>query len=620
MKTAALLAAVMAGVTFYAAVYHVLLHVRTGQHLQRDVRFGMIAFGIGLYDTLCARLYLSDNLAEGAHWQRLQLALVAVLAPLFVYFIDAYAEIPGPKWVRRAGWVFPVLGMIALVERRGWLLTDEPDIKQMELGWLGQVVYYEEATGPLFLGICAAILYVLAYALTVSLLARREGARNRSRALLVGVSVFVAGVTNDALIAAGSLHSIYVIEFAFTAILMLVSYSLSAEVVEAAQAKQALAEREVALSHTRRLESIGRLAGGVAHDLNNMLTPVLSYLELVRGLLRPDSLESRYLASASDAAARAAALTQQLLALGRKQVLEVRPVDLGGGLRTLAPLMRHLLPKSVTLNLEIEDGIKAVEADASQLDQVWMNLTANARDAMPEGGTLTFSVRAEHEGVGVNVTDTGMGMSAETVTHIFEPFFTTKVRGKGTGLGLSIVRGIVEQHGGRIELESAPGQGTTFHLWFPASSQPVLDASPAPAPLARGHGYLLVVDDDESVRTLVATLARQHGYQVQVAGSEAEVRAVLAETDTLDLLISDVILPDTDGPRVRKLVTARFPTLPCLFMTGHADELLAPRGILRRDIDLLRKPFTREQLLSKIDHVLQRARSRTESRASSPPP
>lgn len=616
MKFLALAAAVVAGVTFYAAAYHVLLHVRTGQQLRRDLRFGIVAFGIALYDIFCAQLYLSESVAEGAFWQRLQLSVLGLLIPTFVYFVDAYAEVSGPKLIRRLSWGFTPLGLIALFERRGWLLTGESAIKQNDVWGIGHVVYHEEATGPLYLLISTGILYVSGYTLAIALAAGRQGRRKRSKALLVGVSVFVAAVTNDYLIALGYLDSIYLFEHGFTAILVLVSFTLSAEVAEAARAKQALAEREVALSHARRLESIGRLAGGVAHDLNNMLTPVLSYLQLAQRVLRPGSREHRYLESASDAATRAGSLTQQLLALGRKQVLEVRSIDVGSGLQALAPLMRHLLPESVKLDIEVIDGAQPIEADASQLDQVWMNLTANARDAMPSGGTLVFSVAPEQAnggGVSVRVRDTGMGMSATTAAHIFEPFYTTKARGKGTGLGLSIVRGIVEQHGGRIGLESVPGKGTTFSLWFPASSRPIVqEVSSAPVSnVARGHGSLLVVDDDESIRALAIELLSPHGYQVRVAGSEAEVHDALANMETVDLLISDVILPDTDGPRIRQLVAARFPAAPCLFMTGHADEILAPRGVLRHDIDLLRKPFTGEQLLTKVDFVLQRERSRS---------
>jgi CheY-like chemotaxis protein len=258
-----------------------------------------------------------------------------------------------------------------------------------------------------------------------------------------------------------------------------------------------------------------------------------------------------------------------------------------------------------------------IDADASQIDQVWMNLAANARDAMPSGGKFTFHVDAREDGVHVTVRDSGVGMSSETAQHIFEPFFTTKPRGKGTGLGLSIVRGIVEQHGGRIEMESALGQGATFRLWFPHSAQAaVRETLPTPNTDGGHDGRrVLVVDDDESIRTLVVTLLNDAGYQVHAAGSEHELRELLDQIEALDLLLSDVILPDTDGPKVRQIVSERYPGAPCLFMTGHADGLLAPRGVLRREVDLLRKPFSGDQLLAKVEEMLQR-KARAERRAA----
>ena len=272
-----------------------------------------------------------------------------------------------------------------------------PDIKRVRVPWFGEVVYYEEAAGPLFLLLCTAIPLILAHTMLVSARARRAGAQQRARALLIGVVVFVMGITNDGLMAAGYVHSIYMIEYAFTSILLLISYAFSADIVAAARNMQAVAEREMAMADARRLESIGRLAGAVAHDLNNMLTPVMSYLELALRRMSPASPEHSYVSSASDAAARAAALAQQLLALGRKQVLEVRTLDVGAGLKALAPLMQHLFSAQVRLDVEVGGRSFLIDADASQLDQVWMNLAANARDAMPHGGTLSFRVDAADE-------------------------------------------------------------------------------------------------------------------------------------------------------------------------------------------------------------------------------
>jgi CheY-like chemotaxis protein len=261
----------------------------------------------------------------------------------------------------------------------------------------------------------------------------------------------------------------------------------------------------------------------------------------------------------------------------------------------------------------VEEELPAVEADAAQLEQVWMNLAANARDAMPEGGTLEYRMTASPTSGGVRwlhvtVRDTGVGMSSAVAERVFDPFFTTKPRDKGTGLGLSIVHGIVEQHGGRIELETAPNRGTLFRLSFPgvvsASSKPLERVSPIMSTL-RGAERILVVDDDEAVRNLTVEVLTQRGYAVRSAGSERELQVLLAEPcPGYDLLLSDVILPDMDGNQVQALVSRYMPGIACMFMTGHADDVLAPRGILREGVSLLRKPFTPDELARKVRSVL----------------
>jgi CheY-like chemotaxis protein len=262
-----------------------------------------------------------------------------------------------------------------------------------------------------------------------------------------------------------------------------------------------------------------------------------------------------------------------------------------------------------------------------------MNLASNARDAMPLGGALSFRVMREQrdglQGVSVSVSDTGTGMSSNVLEHAFDPFFSTKARGQGTGLGLSIVHGVVEQHGGQIEVSSAVGQGTTFRLFFPATDKrPEPTRRPPPSGLVRqGGARVLVVDDDHAVRQLAVEVLEHFGHDVESAGSLVELEALLARTDLrpLDLLLSDVILPDMDGNEVKRLVRRRFPEIGCVFMTGHADEVLAPRGILRDDVEVLRKPFAADELLNKVRGVLEQSRRQASQstripQVSSPPP
>jgi signal transduction histidine kinase/CheY-like chemotaxis protein len=619
VPSVALPVATIAGITLYAGLYHVLIHARVRDRgRKRDLYFGILALMVGIFDLVNTGLYISEDVAEGAVWQRLSLVTLTFSSTCLIYFIDEYAGVPGPTWARRMSWVLVALGLIALCERRGWLLTDVPSIKYVNTSLFGHVVYYEREPGPLFYALYVGILYVVGYVIAVARRTLRAGRAARAGALLLGVLLYMAAFVSDGLLEAGYLETIFLTEYAFAAIIALVGYSLSAEYVEGVQAKQALAEREIRLSHAQRLESLGKLAGGVAHDLNNMLTPVLGYVELTKDRMPEGSIDRTHLEWALDAAERAATLTRQLLALGRKQVLEVRPLDLGESIRKLAPLIRRLLPENVTLDLQIEEHLPWVDADAGQLEQIWMNLAANARDAMPEGGKLTYSVSrdqleghgedANRHGVLVSIRDTGSGISPEQVPHIFEPFFTTKPRGQGTGLGLSIVRGIIEQHGGQIAVDTQLERGTTFRLHFPVSER-APESSPAPTHDTQqsDRGRVLVVDDDTAVRRFTTVVLEQQGYEVETATSLAEVSALLSRLAGLDLLITDVMLEDGDGPKVRTQVTQAFPNVPCLFMTGHADELLAPRGMLREGTELLRKPFTGNVLLNKVRSVLQRS-------------
>jgi two-component system, cell cycle sensor histidine kinase and response regulator CckA len=604
--------AALAGVTAHAALYHLLLHVRGGgEHQARDRYFALTALALVLYDVLCIGLYTSGSVDEGRGWQRLQLATIVTAGLGFVYFVSEFAAGSALRRVRRVAWSFPILAAIGLFERHGLLLTDASKVVRFELPVIGEVVYLEAAAGPLQILFGAAALFGLVYVFVVALELRRLGQRRRSSALMLGAGVFSIAAVNDNLVSLGIIESLYLMEFAWTAVVVMVGYSMFEAVVANTRAKEELAEARLQLVHADRLESAGQLAGSIAHDLNNMLTPVLGYAQVLRRRLPSDSQEREHLEQLAAAAHRAAALTRKLLALGQKQVLEVAPIDVGAGLLELEPLLMHLLPPGVQLRVVVEDDLPPVEADGSQIEQVWMNLVANARDAMPDGGQVSIEVRRSRRdgrpGVEVTVSDTGRGMAPDVIANVFEPFFTTKARGEGTGLGLSIVRGIVEQHGGKVEVESTLGEGTTFVVSLPATTRAPASARPARERVSGepAHARVLVVDDDEGVLTFVATVLRDEGYEVVTASSASALEAVLSGLRTpIDLLVTDVLLPDTDGIRVAARVAARFPGVRCVYMTGHADDLLAPHGLLRESVELLHKPFTPEGLILKATKAL----------------
>ncbi len=365
------------------------------------------------------------------------------------------------------------------------------------------------------------------------------------------------------------------------------------------------------LRDAKRMESIGRLAGGVAHDLNNLLTPILSYVELLQRVAVPGSEEEQFLGYIQEAGHRAAGVTRQLLALSRRQVLDVQVVSLSELVRQTAPLVRQLVGEDIRVLLSLDDEASHVRVDPGQIEQVVLNLASNARDAMPRGGTLHLTVRrVSPDEVLLEAKDTGTGMATEIAARVFEPFFTTKPRGKGTGLGLASVQGIVEQHGGTVFVDTEPGMGSTFAVLLPVATSEQARSSARTLPredAARGNERVLVVEDERSVRTLVYEALTQLGYRVFVADGLVAAEAI-ARSEQLDLLISDVVMPGADGPLVRKRVT-EYQDIPCLFITGHADDRLGERGFVEKGTEVLRKPFTVTQLAERVRRVLATKRT-----------
>jgi len=373
----------------------------------------------------------------------------------------------------------------------------------------------------------------------------------------------------------------------------------------------------------QKMEAVGRLAGGVAHDFNNLLTAILGYADLLLdGLptlspLRPDLEEIR------KAANRAGALTRQLLAFSRKQVLEMRVLDLNELVADMDKMLRRLLGEDIDVLTKLDPALGAVRADAGQLEQVIVNLAVNARDAMPDGGRLTIETRntelddsyvREHVPVQpgryvmLAVSDTGTGMSAETMSHVFEPFFTTKEPGKGTGLGLATVYGIVKQSGGYVWCYSERGEGggTTFKVYLPRVDAPV-DQLPARVPLPRtpGSETILLVEDEASLRALTRRLLERHGYMVLEAGSADAALALAREhVGPIHLLLADVVLPGASGPTLADELLSRCADLKVLFMSGYTEDAIVHRGVLAPNTAFINKPFSAEGLAAKVREVL----------------
>ena len=378
--------------------------------------------------------------------------------------------------------------------------------------------------------------------------------------------------------------------------------------------RRALEER---LAQAEKMEAIGRLAGGVAHDFNNLITVISGYAEI---LLARSELDGReHVTEIRHAADQAAALTRQLLAFSRRQVLHPRVVDLNEIVAGMEPMVRRIIGRDVTVAVRLGPGPKTVKADRSQLERVILNLAANARDAMPQGGRLTIEtgaidfddeyVASRGEGTaGPNVLlavgDTGVGMSEDVQRQAFEPFFTTKEPGAGTGLGLATVFGVVKQSGGSIYVYSEPGRGTTFKVYLPAAG-PVPDEPEAPAadPAAqRGDETIMLVEDDASVRNLVQVMLEARGYRVLVADGAEEAERLC--TSGVDLLLTDVVMPELNGRSLAERLTTTAPAMRVLFMSGYSDDAVYRHGELSPDAAFIEKPFSDRALARKVREVL----------------
>jgi CheY-like chemotaxis protein len=368
---------------------------------------------------------------------------------------------------------------------------------------------------------------------------------------------------------------------------------------------------------------VGQLAGGSAHDFNNLLTIISGNTELLAPLEPAD--EARELIDeVRHACERAAALTRQLLAFSRQQVLEPRVVDLNTVIGNTESMLRRLLGEDVVLTLVLGPAVSPVLVDPGYMDQVILNLAVNARDAMPRGGRLTIETAMADLGaeyasahpevvpgryVQISVTDTGSGIPREVLARIFDPFFTTKAIGKGTGLGLAVVHGIVKQSGGHVQAYSEPGVGTSFKIYLAPETAPV-EAQPAPpaADEPDGMGTVLVVEDEDAVRRLATRILAQGGYSIVEAGSGQEaLQLVEGCAAGVDLLLTDVVMPGMSGPDLATALTLRFPQMKVLYSSGYTDDAVFRHGILASEVAFLQKPYTPASLRERVRQVMGRA-------------
>jgi PAS domain S-box-containing protein len=382
---------------------------------------------------------------------------------------------------------------------------------------------------------------------------------------------------------------------------------------------------ETKFAQSQKMQAVGQLAGGVAHDFNNLLTVIIGNCEFLLMRHQAGDPSFKEINEVHQNALRAAALVSQLLAFSRKQTMQPKVLALGDVVGELAQMLRRLVGEGITLNVERDSDLWQVHADEAQLGNAIINLVVNARDAMPSGGTVTIrtvnqavaassalgtAIMPAGDYVRIEVADTGTGMSKEIQSKIFDPFFTTKPVGQGTGLGLATVYGIVKQTGGFITVDSEVGKGTCFNIYLPRLKVDIAAAAPvevisAPARDVTGQDTILLVEDEEAVRSFAARALRMRGYNVlEASGGEEALEIVQNTANVIHLIITDVVMPNMDGPTMVRHVKALKPTLPVIFMSGYAEEAFRKNDQSSEDIHFLPKPFGLKQLAAKVKEVL----------------
>jgi len=398
---------------------------------------------------------------------------------------------------------------------------------------------------------------------------------------------------------------------------------ISHNITERKQAEEEKLSLQEQLRQAQKMEAVGQLAGGVAHDFNNLLTVIKGYSQLSLFDLKEDNPLWGNIQEIEKASQRATDLTRQLLAFSRRQILDLKVVDLNVLLEDLEKMLRRIIGEDITLATLLSEGLGKVKVDPGQIEQVILNLAVNARDAMPSGGKLTIetaNVELDEEYahahvnvapgryVRLSVSDTGVGMTPEVKEKVFEPFFTTKEKGKGTGLGLSMVYGIVKQSNGNIWLYSEPGRGTTFRIYFPRAEEEAdgLHKEEVTDVFPRGSETILLVEDDELVRNLATRLLEQQGYRVLKATNGQEALRVAKEHvgETIHLLLSDIVMPQMGGKELSDWLKISRPNVKVLYTSGYADDAIVHHGVLDPGTHFLQKPFSLKTLSHKVREVL----------------
>lgn len=397
------------------------------------------------------------------------------------------------------------------------------------------------------------------------------------------------------------------------------------DITELVNARKGQKSIEEQLQQTQKLEAIGTLAGGIAHDFNNMLSVILGYSELLKSTITDDNDSMKSLIEIEKAALRSRDITRQLLAFSRKQVITPVILDINHQISDTFKMLERLIGEQIILEFNPQKEVLKTKLDPSQFDQILINLAVNARDAMPEGGKLTISTSNKVLGrsypqlgkdsspeqyVLLSVTDNGVGMDRETISHIFEPFFTTKELGKGTGLGLATTYGIIKQNDGIIDIQSSIGKGSTFNIFFPVCKDDGKNTDITDTlSISSGEGRILLVEDDEMVRKITSKILESLGYTVLSVSNPLAAISFCSTNDIfLDLLLTDIVMPKMDGMVLSDKIKDLKPGIKVLFMSGYSQELSNKKGITPKSMHFIEKPFSKNDIALKIEGILNKAK------------
>jgi signal transduction histidine kinase/ActR/RegA family two-component response regulator len=615
MSTSSIPSIAMASVIAALGAFSLFVYVRRRTRPPELLSAGVTCLLFSLYGFTSARLYSAGSYLDGRDWQRYGVAALVLSCVALLKFVGDYT---GGRVSRPWFWSFAaILGVFSALDvfwhsELMWRY-DVPAVKHVGGPFGMEVTYNEIAVGPLVSLQYALVFVWAAYAMYVSARFYRDGDRRRGGRLMIALAILFASALNDTFVSVELYEFYYTSEYAYMAIVFLMAHALAGESVSAAELIQERAHLEERLRQAEKMEAVGRLAGGIAHDLNNMLTPIVGYVDIARR--RPRSVDElmEFMARIGEAAEHSRRLTWQLLAFGRKQLLHMKVLRLNDVVAGAEQMVRRLIPEDIEIEFALSDDAGHVRADATQLQQIFINLAINARDAMPAGGRMRVETRFERvAGSGacavLVVRDNGHGMDAGTAGRAFEPFFTTKDRSRGTGLGLSTVYGIVRQHDGHIELKTAPGEGSEFRVYLPRT-EPAESPPPAAMPDrdgAFGGKRVLVVEDEASVRTLVREVLRGDGHTVMEAGHPEEALALVGSgrAGPIDLLLTDVVMPGMSGFQLHERLVERLGPLRVLYMSGYSGDAIAERGVSAEALALLHKPFSVADLLAAANAVM----------------